>query len=271
MKKQHICGANMAYLDQGTGHPLLMGHSYLWDANMWRPQVDTLQAHYRCIVPDLWSHGQSDPLPHSICTIKDLSEGYWQLTQTLGLKKFALIGLSVGGMWATQFALAHPEAVSALVLMDTYVGAEPLETRKVYLGMLDELEQGEQVTATFANKVAPYFFAQHTALEQPDLVENFIQNLTATPHSHIPGKIALGRATFTRTSLLDQLPKIQIPTLIIVGEEDMPRPPHEAHEMARLIPNAQIEIIPKAGHICTLEQPERVNQVLTHFLKNSLI
>ncbi len=266
MKKQRIEQANMAYLDQGCGHPILMGHSYLWDAHMWHPQITDLQKNYRCIAPDLWSHGQSDVLTHSVYTIPHLANDCWQFAQSLALKKFALIGLSVGGMWATELALNHPESISALVLMDTYVGAEPVTTQAVYLGMMKELEADRQFTTNFASKVAPYFFAKDTAREQPELVESFIQSLLAVPAQHIPGKVALGRAIFTRDSLLKKLTQIKVPTLVIVGEEDLPRPPAEAQEMVGLIPNAQLEIIPKAGHICTIEQPERVNQVLRNFL-----
>lgn len=266
MNKIQLNQANMAYLDQGSGHPIVMGHSYLWDAHMWQPQINVLSKNYRCIVPDLWSHGQSAPLAQSTYTLTSLGEDYWQFTQALQLKQFTLIGLSVGGMWATHIALNYPHAVSALVLMDTYVGREPVETQTTYLGMMDELERDGQFTPAFAKKVAPYFFARDAIQTQPTLVENFIQGLYAIPRTHITGKVALGRAIFTRPSLLEQLAQIHIPTLIIVGEEDLPRPPKEAQAMAKLIPNAQLEIIPQAGHISCLEQPGRVNEVLLKFL-----
>ena len=132
------------------------------------------------------------------------------------------------------------------------------------------MEQDSRFTADFAHKVAPYFFAKNTMEEKPELVNNFIQSLIDVPYQHMAGKIALGRAIFTRNDLMDQLKQIKIPTLIVVGEEDGPRPPHEAQEMAHSIPNAEIAIIPRAGHICTLEQPDAVNQVLTHFLNNHI-
>jgi pimeloyl-ACP methyl ester carboxylesterase len=270
MKKQIIGKANMAYLDVGQGYPVVMGHSFLWDADMWHPQLTMFRDNYRCIIPDLWSHGQSDPLPEAMYSIEKLAEDYWQFTQALGLKKFALLGLSVGGMWAAHIALAHPEAVSALVLMDTYLGAEPEATQKVYLGMIDEIERNNQFTPEFAYKVAPYFFAEDTNKNQPALVSDFIISLREAPGNHIAGRVALGKAIFTRSCLLNKLKQIKVPTLIVVGEEDIARPPHEALEMARYIPNAEIEIIPKAGHICTLEQPNYVNEVLKRFLENNL-
>lgn len=266
MKKQLIRQANMAYLEEGHGHPILMGHSFLWNAQMWQPQITTLQKNYRCIVPDLWSHGQSDPLPEGSCSLEILAEDYWQFTQALGLKKFTLMGLSVGGMWAAHLAVKHPEAVSALILMDTYLGIEPAPAKKNYLGMLDEMEQDNQITPAFADKVAPYFFAKNTKEEQPKLVDDFIQSLLNSPVSHMTGKVALGRAIFNRASLLKKLEELNVPTLIVVGEKDIPRPPQESQEMAELMANAQLEIVPKAGHICVVERPAYVNEILMQFL-----
>lgn len=271
MKKQLINQANIAYVDEGKGHPILLGHSFLWDAHMWQAQTTQLKENYRCIVPDLWSHGQSDALPHKVGSLETLADDYWQFSQALSLQKFALVGLSVGGMWAAHLALTHPEAISALVLMDTYVGAEPEAPKAVYLSLLDEMERSSSITPEFAHKVAPYFFAKKTKEEQPHLVENFIKNLLATPAQHIAGKAALGRIIFNRSSLLEQLKNIQIPTLIIVGEEDLPRPPYEAQEMTQLIPNATLEIIPKAGHICTVEQPQYVNKIIDRFLTQAIM
>lgn len=270
MKKQRIGSANIAYQDVGKGHPLLMGHSFLWDAHMWSPQVDFLKSHYRCITPELWSHGQSDPLPHACYSIEALAEDYWQFAQALMLNQFALVGLSVGGMWAAHLALKYPKAVSALVLMDTFVGAEPTNTQKIYFGMMDALEANTQFTPELADSIAPFFFAKNSAKENPQLVNQFIDNLLQAPTQHIAGKIALGRAIFSRNSLMDKLAQIEVPTLIIVGEEDLPRPVYEAQAMAKLIPNAELCIIPKAGHICTLEQPKRVNDVLNIFLKKHI-
>ncbi len=263
----NINNAKMAYLQAGSGHPIVMGHSYLWDAHMWKPQIQHFQHRYRCIVPDLWSHGQSDPLPNTPYSVEQLANDYWQFTQSLALKKFALVGLSVGGMWAAHLALAHPEAISALVLMDTYVGAEPEVTKQTYFAILDELEGAHQLTLSFAEKVAPYFFAANTAKEQPALINHFIQRSLATPVQHVSGKVALGRAIFNRTCLLEKLAQIKVPTLVMVGEEDLPRPPKEAQDMAARIPNAQIAIVPKAGHISNLEQAEFVNNTIATFLK----
>jgi pimeloyl-ACP methyl ester carboxylesterase len=64
LKNKMLKQAHIAYWDEGTGLPILFGHSFLWDARMWQSQIDFLKKDYRYIVPDLWSHGESDPLPN---------------------------------------------------------------------------------------------------------------------------------------------------------------------------------------------------------------
>lgn len=220
---------------------------------MWRPQLDHLKEHFRCIAVDLWDHGQSAHLGKESTTIKELADDAWQLMSHLGISHFGCVGLSVGGMWGTQLALDHPEAVSTLVLMDTYVGSEPEVTQAKYFGMLDQ--------------VVPLFFSPYTLKENPELVSNFRHKLASIPEENIPGIVALGRAIFSRTSLLDRLPSLRVPALVVVGEDDIPRPPKEAVEMASLLPNGQLEVIPQAGHICNLEQVEAVTQLLDKFIE----
>ncbi len=255
------------YEDQGSGFPLLFGHSYLWDGAMWEPQVAALSARYRCIVPDLWGHGRSDPPPQTPYSIEALAEDFWALTQSLGLKRFAVIGLSVGGMWGVHLALNHPEAVAALVMMDSYVGPEPEENRLRYFGMMDMVEKAGMVPPPIREAVLPLFFSPVTMQQNPDLPARFQSSLAAIPPERIAGILTIGRAIFGRSSILEPLPGLKAPTLIIVGADDRSRPPHEAEEMARLIPGARLEIIPQAGHISNLEQPERVNALLADFLK----
>ncbi len=261
---------SLFYEERGAGFPLLFGHSYLWDSAMWEPQVRALSSAYRCIVPDLWAHGRSDLPPADFSRLETLADDYWAFVQTLGLERFAVIGLSVGGMWGAHLALRHPEAVAALVLMDTYVGPEPEEKRLRYFGMLDMVEKVRAVPAPVAEAVLSLIFSPVTVEKRPELPARFRTALTTLPPERAPGIVAIGRAIFSRTSLLERLPELRIPTLIIVGADDLARPPSEAEEMARLIPGARLEIIPEAGHISNLEQPDRVTSLIQSFLEEVL-
>jgi pimeloyl-ACP methyl ester carboxylesterase len=220
--------------------------------------------------PRTLGHGRSDPLPEIPYSLDGVAEDYWTFAQALGLERFALLGLSVGGMWGMRLTLNHPEAVEALVLMDTDAGDEPAESQAGYFQMLDVVEQAGVMPPPIVQAATPFFFAQVTMDRERPFVAAYQQRLGATPPENIPSIVALGRAIFGRDSILDEVDEIETPTLIVVGEGDRSRPVPESQALAERIPNAQLAIIPEAGHICTIEQPERVNQVLLNFLESVL-
>lgn len=256
------------YQDTGKGYPILLGHSYLWDSNMWEPQLKALSKDFRCIAIDLWDHGNSGRLNQKTYSIESLSNDHWQLMEHLKIDQFSIVGLSVGGMWGAHMALNHPKNVQSLVLMDTYLGNEPLMTKFKYFALLDKIEKEKHFSNTLLDLVVPLFFSPHTLIHKKHLVENFRQALVSTKEENIPGIVALGRAIFSRECFLDRLSLIEQPTLVIVGQDDIPRPPKEAREMAGRLPNGALQIIQQAGHISNLEQPEQVTELLANFLMN---
>lgn len=265
-----VRGRRLYYIDEGEGFPLLFGHSYLWDSSMWEPQIKALSAKYRCIAPDLWEHGRSESPSQSPYPIENMAEDMWEFTRLLNLDRFAVIGLSVGGMWGIHLALEHPEAVAALVLMDTFAGPEPPETSARYFQMMSMVEQLGRIPPQILDAIVPLFFSPTTLQRNPDLVESFRSRLASLPPAKIPGILAIGRGIFSRNSVLERLGEIKVPTLIIVGADDRSRPPSEAQEMAERISGAKLEVIPEAGHISNLEQPEKVNSLLGTFLAETL-
>src|SRR5690606_18602117 len=120
-----IDGQPLHYIEKGRGPAVLLAGSYLWDQTMWAPQIDALSQHYRVIALDLWGHGQSGRLPDGTISLDDISRQALGLLDYLDIDRIALVGLSVGGMWGARLALAAPQRVSGLVMMDTYVGIEP--------------------------------------------------------------------------------------------------------------------------------------------------
>ncbi|NMS58411.1 alpha/beta fold hydrolase, partial [Vibrio parahaemolyticus] len=120
-----IEGQQLAYLDKGEGPVLLFGHSYLWDSQMWAPQVEVLSQSFRCIVPDLWAHGESDAAPASTQSLADYAQHMLALMDHLDIEEFSIVGLSVGGMWGAELTAQAPQRVKSLVLMDTFIGWEP--------------------------------------------------------------------------------------------------------------------------------------------------
>ena len=271
MPKIKINDKQIHYLDEGEGHPILMGHSYLWNSEMWRPQIEQLKHKYRCIVPDLWGHGQSDNTHSEHCSIEQLADDMWTFSQALGLKTFSLLGLSVGGMWSAHLAVKHPEQITSMVMMDTYLGQEEPEKQALYLGMLSAVEQAQCVPEVLHEKILPMFLTIKT-LQEPEnpFKQQLMNNLKSVNEDNVSTMVALGREIFTRNSLLDKFHLIQCPVLIMAGEQDMPRPPEEAQEMHKLIPGSEYFTVPEAGHIANLENPDFVNSKLDDFFARNI-
>ncbi len=268
MKQQiHLQGKTLSYLDIGEGPVLLFGHSYLWDAGMWSAQVNRLSAHFRCLVPELWGHGGSGPIPDcEVYPLETLTDDLQAFVSLLELDCFTPIGLSVGGMWAPRLAQRLPGQVERLVIMDSDVGEESPESQARFLGMIQMARQAGGFAPPLVEACLPFFFCDQTLEEKPEVVDAFRQQLLQWPQENIRSVLALGKGIFTRPDFLPGLSEISCPTLVMCGEQDRSRPPAEAERMAERLPNATLEIISGAGHIPTVEQPDAVTRSLVDFL-----
>jgi len=108
-----IDGRPLHYVDQGCGPVVLLGSSYLWNRDMWAPQIEALSHQYRVIVPELWGHGESGPLPTRTRSLDDLARQALALLDQLHITRVNLVGLSVGGMWRARqpFDRSLPAAI----------------------------------------------------------------------------------------------------------------------------------------------------------------
>ena len=260
-----IDGCTMSYIDQGEGEVIVLGHSYLWDSQMWAPQIEVLSQHYRCIVPDLWAHGQSDMAPKSTRGLRDYALHILALMDHLGIEHFSIAGLSVGGMWGAEVALSAPERVKSLILLDTFLGLEPQVTHDKYFAMLDAISQAKCIPQPIVDSVAPLFFSHQAEQTHPQLVSAFREHLSRLEGEAVVNIAQVGRWVFGRRDALDELEHLALPVLIAVGAEDKPRPALESYLMQDVIDGSQLEIIPAAGHISNLEQPEIVSEILLKF------
>ncbi len=263
-----IDGQPLHYLDQGQGPVVLLGSSYLWDHTMWAPQIEVLSQHYRVIALDLWGHGQSGRLPEGMTSLDDLARQALALMDHLGIDCFqparALGGRDVGA----RLALAAPERVLSLVLMDTYVGVEPEPTRQYYFSLFDKIEASGSVPEPLLDIIVPIFFRPGID-PQSALYQQFRAALAALPTDRLRDSIVpLGRIIFGRDDILPRLHELDAKrTVVMCGDQDKPRPPSESMEMAELIGCPHI-LIPEAGHISNLENPEFVNRTLLGLLRN---
>lgn len=234
---------------------------------MWRPQINVLSTHFRVIAPDLWGHGDAEPMPQHDRSLDGLARWHLALLDALDITCCHIVGSSVGGMWAARLALHEPERVDRLVLMGTALGAEDVMTQTRYYQMLDRIAEAGKVDSALVDTVEALFFHPN-GRTIPAHRQAFRQSLLN--HDAITLReslVPLGRMIFGRPDLLDSLESLHAErTLIMGGERDMPRTPAESRITAERI-GCRYVLVPDAGHIMNLEKPDFVNAMLTNWLQ----
>ena len=257
---RQINGINLSYTDQGKGPPLVFIHAFPLSSAMWEPQINTFSKNYRVIAIDLRGHGESDSsLWHF--TLDDYAEDIHALLTGMNIKQATFIGLSMGGY--TLFALYRkfPEMVKAMVLADTRAQADTEEAKAGRFAMAQTAYK--EGPAAIAEMMIPKLLAPATVENRTDIVE---QVRAIILNNQASGIIVDLMAMAQRPDSTPLLSQISCPTLIIVGEQDVPTPPAEAQYMKDRIPASTLVTIPQAGHLSNLEQGEAFNRALSEFL-----
>src|SRR5258707_7094010 len=243
-----------------TGIPVVFIHGFPFSRAMWKPQVEALKSNRYVITYDVRGHGASD-VGDGQYTIEQFVDDFISLLDHLKLSKVVAAGLSMGGYIVLRAAERQPERFRGLVLCDTRSEAD---------GNEGKIKRANQVTAVkkdgvnrFADSFLKAAFYEKTILENPQAVETIRAIIESTSPLAVTGTlIALAARTDTTASLFT----IKVPTLILVGQHDAVTPPSASHSMKEKIPNAEIHIIPRAGHLSNLENPEDFNFHLDHYL-----
>lgn len=244
----------------------MLAHAYLFDAAMWAPQIAALAGRYRVIVPEMWGHGHSGPLPAKSGTLADLARHHLELLDALGLEQCAIVGLSLGGMWAAELALEAPDRVSGLVLMDTSLAAEPAESRDQLLGLFGMIAQAGAFEPAVIDIAVQRFFTPENLRSDPALGEAVATRLRNWDRARLADSVVpIGRMIFGRREALDELGSLPMPTLVVTGAQDVSWPAAEGRAMAKIL-GCDFVSIPDAGHIVSLEAPDAVNGTLLEFL-----
>jgi pimeloyl-ACP methyl ester carboxylesterase len=261
-----LAGSSMNVVDVGAGPPVLLGHGYLFDAEMWAPQIERLSQHFRVIVPEMWGHGSSGKMPPGTHTTADLARQHLMLMDCLGIGRCSVVGLSLGGMWAAELALLSPQRVVSLALLDSSLAAEPDGARAGYAVMFDLVSQNGRFPEPVIDALVPMFFASSTDPQQLAYHENLAARLRAwDPTRLLDSILPIGKIILDRRDALDDLSTLSMPALVATGAEDRARPPEEGRAMAQRIGCAFVEIS-HAGHITSLEAPAIVSSLLEDFL-----
>lgn len=250
---------DMGYDDVGTGVPLLFVHAFPLNRTMWAPQVSALVERCRCVAADLRGFGDSSVNPPY--SMDQYADDLAHLLDQLHIEQVTLVGCSMGGYVSFAFWRRHKSRVRALVLADTRAGADSEETRAKRRQLI-EVARTEGSTAV-ANLQIPSLVGKTTRERQPDTYDAVHRVMAQAPAEGIVGAI---EAMMSRPDSTATLATIDVPTLILVGEEDVPTPVKEARAMHEGIAGSRLEIIAQAGHLCNLERPAAFNHLLTEFL-----
>jgi pimeloyl-ACP methyl ester carboxylesterase len=257
----------MRVVRAGSGRSVLLAHSYLWTAEMWRPQIDALASRYSVIAPDLWGHGASGQLPPHTDSLRDIARHHLALLDALDIHRCTLVGLSVGGMWGAELALLAPERIEGIVLVDTYLGAEPNVKQAMYFAFLDAVEAIGAVTPALLDKITPLFFSPKTFRDRPHLPDAFRNALMSwSPNDIRDSVVPVSRMIFGRRNALADLAVLGARALVITGADDLARPPQEGRQMAERLSCPFIEI-GGAGHISSPEEPDAVTKAIFDFME----
>ena len=250
------------WTEAGSGPPLVLLHGFPFDQSVWNNQQAALAPRYRVITPDLRGHGRS-PGFSGPASIDALADDIIELLDHLGITApVAVGGLSMGGYIALSLAARYPERLGALMLIDTRAAADSDEAAQNRLTLATRID-AEQSSEPVVQGSLPRLFAPGTYIQQPEVVESVRKIMQATN----PGTLsACLRAMAHRVDRSDDLRLITAPTLVIAGDQDVISTPQEAHEIAGQIPNATVAIIPSAGHLACLENPNEVNKAIQSFL-----
>jgi len=261
MKIETVNGVRLAFVDQGSGTPVLLVHGFPLDHSMWNAQIDALSRDYRVIAVDLRGFGQSEAGDEKVI-MEQYADDMAGLLDTLSIKdQVVFAGLSMGGYVAWQFWRKYTSRVKALILCDTRAVADAPEIAAGRLEMADRvLTEGPE---PLVETMMPKLFGQPTVRNRPEVVESLRGVMLSSDRRAIA---AAARGMAQRPDVTDMLPTIDCPSLVIVGRLDAISTMEEMRSIADAIPSARYVEIADSGHMTTMEKPADVNAAMLDFL-----
>ncbi|HEX8663424.1 MAG TPA: 3-oxoadipate enol-lactonase [Beijerinckiaceae bacterium] len=246
-------------VDGAEGAPwLVLSNSLAADHTMWEPQIPLLSSRYRVLRYDTRGHGRSDA-PEGPYTLSLLVDDVVRILDHYGIGKTSFMGLSLGGMTGLGLAIGHGDRLDRLVCCDTRADApEPyVKGWDERLAVVERDGLRGILQGTVERWLAPSFRAAH-----PEVVASVERMILATP---VEGYKACAEA-IKRLDYLKDLARIAVPTLFVVGAQDMGAPPDVMRRMAEAVPSAKLVTIPDAAHLPNLDNTLAFNEAIAGFL-----
>jgi pimeloyl-ACP methyl ester carboxylesterase len=249
MPKLDRDGVNIHYEVHGSGPALLLTHGYSSTSAMWADQINALAKQHTLVLWDMRGHGQSDYPSDPSAYSEDLTVGDMAaLLDHIGTERAIVGGLSLGGYMSLAFYRAHPDRVRALLIIDTGPGFKKDDARAVW------------------NKRA-HDTGDRFEREGLASLKNASRERSTVHHRDASGLALAARGMLTQRDarVIELLPHIKVPSLVVVGADDTPFLPASDY-MAAKIPGARKVAIPAAGHAVNIDQPQAFIDAVTPFL-----
>jgi 3-oxoadipate enol-lactonase len=259
-----VGSTRLHYLEAGSGDPpLVLLHAFPLHAAMWERQLADLSGRWRVIAPNFPGFGQSDPLPDTEPpSLEAYADGVAGLLAHLDLSSVVLGGLSMGGYAAFVLARHHRPLVRAMILADTRAGADTSEVKERRTNQQAQVR--EKGTAELVEALLGNLLTEDTRANRSDVVDHARRLMAdASPESVVAALEAMKR----RSDATGDLAGLDVPTLVIVGDQDQTAPVEVAQEMTEQLPQARLAVIQGAGHLSNLEQPEAFAAEVQAFLE----
>lgn len=266
MPRLKVNGAEIYYEEHGSGpETLVFSHGLLWSGHMFHKQVEVFKDRYRCITFDFRGQGQSE-VTESGYDIDTLTEDAAELIKSLKCGPCHFVGLSMGGFVGMRLAIRQPQLLKSLTLMETTADPEPDENKGRYRLM---------------NFIARWFGIKHVSnhvmsimfgkkfLNDPDRAEEKQEWQDRMIANHRIGVTRAVKGSVNRAGVYEQLDEISLPTLILVGDQDVATVPAKSERMYARIRNSKLVVIAGAGHSSSIEEPEAVNAAMEAFLADT--
>lgn len=259
-----INSANIYYEEEGEGkETLVFGHSMLFNLRMFDNQVTYLKNDYRCIRFDFRGHGKSESTLTGY-DLDSLTEDITKLVKKLKCEQCHFVGFSMGGMVAMRIAIKNPELIKSLILIDT--SSEPEPKNKMMKNKVMVFIAKYIGLKPLANEVISLFFGP-TFLKDPkrsSLRKKWKNYFLANNRA---GIVKAVKGVLFRKGISHEIGKIDHPTKILVGACDELTDILKAEILYTNIKNSSLEIIPRAGHMSPVEEPDIVNNIIKEYLK----
>jgi 3-oxoadipate enol-lactonase len=252
--------AEIVYRVLGDGPPVVLMHPFPANHEFWLPVAEALAARYRVILPDLRGHGESG-VGEGPATMEKHAADIGGVMDDADVGRAPLVGVSIGGYALFEFWRKHRGRVAALGLCNTKAPADGAEARAGRLQAAnDVLERG---TEPFFESMIPRLLGRTTRETRPDLVEGVWRMMRRMSPEDV-AQVQRGMAE--RPDSVEILKNINVPTLIVTGDEDILTGMNEAELMRRSISGSEMRVVSKAGHYSPWEQPEEAAKLVRQFL-----